>query len=114
MWLAALLGDEMVVRRVRVRAVDMVFVRGILEASEGLGAMFVEPRATRANRVGQDATVPASSVGTIMIAGPISRAVELDETIADLRVELDGALWDDDGEIDVAPIPTTAAPSRAR
>ncbi|HEX4476678.1 MAG TPA: hypothetical protein VH142_16435 [Polyangiaceae bacterium] len=96
-WLAALLGDEMVVRRVRVRAVDMVFVRGILEASEGLGAMFVEPRATR---VGNNTAVPTSSIGTIMIAGPISRAVELDETIADLRVELGGALWHDDGEVD--------------
>src|SRR5207253_1833573 len=35
-WLAALLGDELVEVRLRVREPDVVFVKGIVEASEGV------------------------------------------------------------------------------
>src|SRR5688500_7267633 len=37
-----LLDADLVARRVRVRARDAVFVRGVLEASEGVGVLFAE------------------------------------------------------------------------
>lgn len=86
-WLEDLLTDDLVAVRVRVREPDVVFVKGVLEASEGLGAVFAEPRgAAPGTRDG----------GAIVIAAPVSREVELRRAIEDLREELGGALWDDD------------------
>jgi hypothetical protein len=71
-----------------MREPDVVYVKSILEASEGLGAIFAEPRSA-ANGSSRDG-------GTVVIAGPRSRAAELAQLIADVKEELGGALWDDD------------------
>ena len=68
-----LVGPELVTRNVRVRAVDVVFVKGIFEASEGLGALFAERG------------------GDLVIAAHPSRESELDELLADLAHDV-GAL----------------------
>jgi hypothetical protein len=65
----ALVDSDLVTRRVHVRAEDVVFVKGIFEASEGLGALFAEHG------------------GELVIAAPTSRTRELDELLADLVVE---------------------------
>ena len=67
--------------RARVRSADVVYVKSVLEASEGLGAVFAEPK-----RAHPDALHDG---GSIVIAGPRSRSQELEETIRDLREELD-------------------------
>jgi hypothetical protein len=67
------LGEGMIVRRIVVRAPDVVFLKGIFEASEGLAAVFAEKG------------------GDLTIAAPVSRERELDGVLADLCVEL-GAL----------------------
>ena len=64
-----LIDSDLVTRRVHVRAEDVVFVKGIFEASEGLGAMF------------------ADRGGDLVVAAHTSRAVELDELLSDLVVE---------------------------
>jgi hypothetical protein len=48
---------------------DVVFVKGIVEASEGLGAVF------------------ADAGGELSVTGPVSRAHELSELLADLARE---------------------------
>jgi len=53
-----------------VRDKDVVFVKGIFEASEGLGALFAERG------------------GELTISAPRSRERELDELLADLQNEL--------------------------
>lgn len=65
----------LVERRVRVAARDVVLVKGICEASEGLCAMFAE------------------SGGDLILAAPASRAEELDELVHDLRKDF-GAMID--------------------
>ena len=70
-WLDALLGDELVEVRLRVREPDVVFVKGVMEASEGIGAVFAEPRKYRS---GSDA---ARDGGALVLAAPRSRAKEL-------------------------------------
>jgi hypothetical protein len=60
---------ELVERRVSVNARDVVLVKGICEASEGLCAMFAE------------------SGGDLVLAAPRSRASELDELVRDLEVD---------------------------
>ncbi|HWP04317.1 MAG TPA: hypothetical protein VNN72_01185 [Polyangiaceae bacterium] len=67
-------AHELIERRVRVAAKDVVFVKGICEASEGLCAMFAE------------------SGGDLRLAAPVSRARELDELVCDLRLELDAVV----------------------
>jgi len=89
-WLEALLGDELVSVHVRLREPDVVFVKSVLEASEGLGAVFAVPKAMRSDGREGDG-------GAIVIAGPKSRARDLHEAIEDLRHELEGALWYDAG-----------------
>ena len=74
MRLDELLDDDLIVRRLRVKNEDVVFVKGIFEASEGLCAMFAER--------GGDLTVVA----------PVSRAQELDVVLRDLAHELEGVL----------------------
>jgi hypothetical protein len=67
---APLLDRDMVCRKVLVRDKDVVFVKGIFEASEGLGALFAEHG------------------GELIISAPLSRERELDELLADLAREL--------------------------
>ncbi|MBX3127405.1 MAG: DUF4911 domain-containing protein [Polyangiaceae bacterium] len=74
---APLLGVGLLNRQVRVQARDVVFVKGILEASEGVAALFAEHG------------------GELILAAHASRLRELDELLADLE--------DDIGAI-VAPV----------
>jgi hypothetical protein len=60
----------MVVRRVVLRAPDVVFFKGVIEASEGLAAVFAE------------------SGGDLTIAAPADRAAELDALLEPLCFEL--------------------------
>jgi hypothetical protein len=60
----------MVVRRVVVRAKDVVLLKGIMEASEGLAHVFAE------------------SGGDLTIAAPLDREAELDSVLADLCREI--------------------------
>ncbi|HRG99176.1 MAG TPA: hypothetical protein PLR99_23160 [Polyangiaceae bacterium] len=60
----------MVARRVVLRAKDVVLLKGILEASDGLAVVFAE------------------GGGDLTVAAHASRAVELDEVLASLRDEL--------------------------
>ncbi|HRI71839.1 MAG TPA: DUF4911 domain-containing protein [Polyangium sp.] len=57
-------------RRVDVRPADVVYVKGILEASEGLAVIFAERG------------------GELVIAAPPDRAAALDELLADLVIEI--------------------------
>ncbi len=63
-------GDGMVVRRVLVRAKDVVFVKGILEASEGLAQLFAE------------------GGGDLTLAAPACLEAELDALVEDLVMEV--------------------------
>ena len=67
---APCVGEGMVVRRVVLRAPDVVFFKGVIEASEGLAAVFAE------------------SGGDLTIAAPEDRAAELDALLDSLCVEL--------------------------
>ena len=72
--LEELLDDGLMVRRLRVNPEDVVFVKGIFEASEGLCAMY------------------AQRGGDLTIVAPVSRALELDLVLNDLARELHGVL----------------------
>jgi Domain of unknown function (DUF4911) len=61
-----LLGG-LIFRRVRVRAREVVFVKGVIEASEGLAVVFAE------------------SGGDLTIATSPSQRLELDEILRDLE-----------------------------
>ena len=71
---APLIGD-FVFRRVRVRPGEVVFIKGVIEASEGLACLFAERG------------------GELVIATSPSQKAELDLTLADLEAET-GALLD--------------------
>jgi len=73
---APLVDRDLVCRRVLVRDQDVVFVKGIFEASEGLGALFAERG------------------GELTISAPLSRERELDALLADLVVELQATVSD--------------------
>lgn len=90
-----LLGDELVRVRLRVREPDVVFVKGVMEASEGVGALLAEPRTPglRGKGDGRDG-------GALVLIAPRSRASDLYELIEDLKIELGGCLWRDDDEGD--------------
>ncbi len=60
----------MIVHRVVVPARDVVFVKGVLEASEGVAAVFAE------------------SGGELSLVAPQSRVVALGEILADLDIEV--------------------------
>jgi hypothetical protein len=75
----ALLGGGLVTRRVVVAPRDVVYVKGIFEASEGLGAVFAERG------------------GDLIVAAPVSRTVELDQLLDDLTVELGAVVEKDQG-----------------
>jgi hypothetical protein len=69
-----LLDRDLVTRKLIVRERDVVFVKGIFEASEGLCAMFAERG------------------GDLLIAAPHTREAELDELLHDLVRELEAVL----------------------
>ena len=71
---AALVSD-LIVRRVRVAAHQVVFLKGVIDASEGVAAVFAE------------------SGGDLTIATLPSQKEELDRILQDLREET-GALLD--------------------
>jgi hypothetical protein len=64
----------MVVRRLQVRPADVVFVKGVIEASEGLAGVFAEQG------------------GDLLLAAAPEREGELVELIADLEAELSCAV----------------------
>ena len=67
-----LIGEGMITRRLVVRAKDVAFLKGIVEAHEGLAQVFAE------------------AGGDLTIAAPAGRDAELDELVADLAEEFDG------------------------
>ena len=68
-----MIGEGMVTRHILVRAKDVVFIKGILEASEGLAQLFAEEG------------------GDVTLAAPACREAELEELVCDLVAEV-GAL----------------------
>jgi hypothetical protein len=68
-----MLLEGLAFRRLRVAAQDVVFVKGVIDASEGLAVVFAE------------------SGGELTLATSLSQAGLLDEIIADLTREV-GAL----------------------
>jgi hypothetical protein len=67
---APLVDADLVCRKVLVRDKDVVFVKGVFEASEGVGSLFAERG------------------GELIISAPLSRERELDELLTDLQSEL--------------------------
>jgi hypothetical protein len=78
---AALIDEALVVRKMWTKNADVVFVKGIFEASEGLCAMFAERG------------------GELTIVAPHSRARELDAVLSELARELGAVLEPASGEI---------------
>lgn len=70
MSMEGLIDSDLVTRRLYLRAQDIVFAKGILEASEGVGVLFGERG------------------GELVVATPRSRAAELDRVLADLQDEV--------------------------
>ena len=70
----------MISRRLIVRAKDVAFLKGIVEAHEGLAQVFAE------------------GGGDLTIAAPAGREAELDELVQDLAAELGGILPATEGE----------------
>ena len=62
----------MITRRIVVRAKDVAFLIGVVEAHDGLAQVFAE------------------AGGDLTIAAPAGREAELDELVADLAAELGG------------------------
>ncbi len=69
-----LVGEGMVTRRLLLRAKDVAFLKGVVEAHDGLAAVFAEHG------------------GDLVIAAPTSREAELDELVTDLARELGGVI----------------------
>lgn len=67
------------VRHVTVKAPDVVYVKGILEASEGLGVVFAERG------------------GDLILAAHPDRTAALDELIADLVIEIGASVDQNNG-----------------
>ncbi len=63
------LGEGLITRRVIVRATDVVFFKGVIEASEGLAAVFAE------------------SGGDLLVATTEGRSRELDDVLEQLCAE---------------------------
>ena len=69
----------MITRRLIVRAKDVVFVKGVIEAHDGLAHVFAE------------------SGGDLTNAAAAGRDAELDELVRDLAEELGGIVGQDEG-----------------
>lgn len=67
-----MIGDGLVARGMRVTARDVVFVKGIVEALEGIAVVFAEKG------------------GDLVICAPVSREKELDALVDDLCAEVGG------------------------
>ncbi|MBX3182178.1 MAG: DUF4911 domain-containing protein [Polyangiaceae bacterium] len=67
---APVAGPEVSLRRLRIAARDVVYLKGILEASEGLAQLFAERG------------------GEVTLVVHPSREAELDELLGELREEL--------------------------
>lgn len=67
-----LVGEGMVTRRLTVPSREVVFVKGVVEAHDGLAQLFAE------------------SGGDLTLAAPADREAELDELVRDLARELGG------------------------
>jgi hypothetical protein len=65
-----IVDESLVWRRIQVPVRDVVFVRGVLEASEGVACMFAEHG------------------GDLMLVAPVSQEKMLDEIVEDLRGEV--------------------------
>lgn len=65
-------GEGLITRRLVVRAKDVVFVKGVIEAHDGLAHVFAERG------------------GDLTIAAAVGREAELDELVADLAREVGG------------------------
>jgi len=63
-------GEGMVVRRVVLRSPDVVFFKGVVEACEGIAAVFAEHG------------------GELFVAAPVGRQQELDALLDELCAEL--------------------------
>jgi hypothetical protein len=74
MSVAPLVDGDLVVYRLLVQSADVVFVKGIFEASDGLCCMFAEKG------------------GDLLIAAPHARDQELVELLNDLVLELGAVL----------------------
>jgi len=70
----------MLIRQMSVRAPDVVFVKGVIEASEGIAVVFAERG------------------GELTIAAPRDRGAELAELLRDLASEVGGRLDEQDAE----------------
>jgi len=77
----------LVVGRLRVAAEHVVFVKGVVEASEGLAGLFAERG------------------GDLRIAAPLGREAELHELLRDLAADPGGSV-----ELDAPATTTTTAP----
>lgn len=77
----ATVGAGMLVRAVSVRAPDVVFVKGVVEASDGLASVFAERG------------------GDLLLAAPHGREAELHELCADLERDIGARLGDAPGEL---------------
>ena len=82
----------MVARELSVGPPDVVFVKGLIEASEGIGALFAERG------------------GDLTIVAPESRWAEMSELLADLEIEIGARL----GPILPALGESAAAPGESR
>lgn len=71
---APLVGEGMISRRLVVRAKDVAFLKGIVEAHDGLAQVFAE------------------SGGDLTVASMAGREAELDALVADLAEEFGGIL----------------------
>lgn len=69
---APCVGEGLVVRRVVLRARDVVYFKGVIEASDGLAQVFAEEG------------------GDLTVAAPLDREAELDRVLGELVTELDG------------------------
>jgi hypothetical protein len=78
------MASPMITRRLIVRAKDVVFVKGVVEAHDGLAHVFAEHG------------------GDLTIAAAPGRDAELDELVRDLAAELDGIV--SPGEAGTEPV----------
>ncbi|NOU33769.1 MAG: hypothetical protein HOO96_38240 [Polyangiaceae bacterium] len=67
-----MVGDGMVIRRIVIRAADVVFLKGIVEAHEGIAQVFAE------------------NGGDLTLAAPADRQAELDQLVDSLLLEIPG------------------------
>lgn len=71
---APVLGEGLVARKLVIRARDVGFLKGIVEAHDGLAVIFAE------------------SGGDLILAAAKDREAELDALVQDLARELDGVV----------------------